>query len=92
MIFAEAEAALRTMRDENQAQYQGTRESIEKTVKLICDEKINIRVSFRDEHDGDGGRSLLMLSYKSVYDDSGLFLSCVPICTSSGISVAPICV
>ncbi|CCM01430.1 uncharacterized protein FIBRA_03482 [Fibroporia radiculosa] len=76
------------MKDEDQTQFQGTRDSIERMVTLICEEEIIINVSFRDVHDGDGGRSLLMLSYDSAYDDSGLFLSAIPISTPSDDNAA----
>lgn len=84
LIFTEVEATLRTLRDEHQTQFQGTRESIEQTEKSICEEEMIITMSFQDDHGQlQGGRDLLMISYTNL-NDSGLFLSAIPICTASG--------
>jgi hypothetical protein len=82
MVFSEVNIALRTMRDPDQTQYQGTIESIKAIADLLCQEKIIVVVKFREEEDG---QLLLTVRYDSTYNDSAGAMSCVAISTPSGM-------
>ncbi|KAH7303940.1 heterokaryon incompatibility protein-domain-containing protein [Stachybotrys elegans] len=98
MVFAQIDLALCMMREGDQTRCQGTPESIEKTIRQICHDKLNVTVSIRNTIDITGstdgkidnaeGQELIIV-YESASDGRVLDMWFVPICTASDVPAAP---
>ena len=101
MIYAETDRVLCTLRDPNQTQFQGTRESMEETARQICDDKIQVEVSIRDKKNISGytydineagqtthteGQELL-ITFTSEFNGKVLNFLSMPISTASGMTI-----
>jgi len=87
MIYHEVQSIIQTLQDDNQTQFQGPPEKIHKLEKMIRDEKMEVRLRFRDEYNTSDKdkRNLLVITYSSA-DGTPLFMTTAPLSTPAGKS------